>query len=127
MRTGSATIVNVKRAKLPAGTKTKRPAKYRNVRTCVDGRWFDSKREAARYQELICLQRANKIEHLKLQTEFVIEVNGHLVCKYRSDFDYFDCESGAWVVEDVKGFRTKEYQLKKKLMLAVLGIVVREV
>jgi hypothetical protein len=44
---------------------------------------------------------------------------------YRADFVYLDKE-GHLVVEDTKGFRTKEYLLKRKLMLLVHGIRIKE-
>lgn len=46
--------------------------------------------------------------------------------KYVADFVYKD-ENGEEVVEDVKGMRTKEYIIKRKLMLWQYGIQVREV
>lgn len=127
MNPGTARIIDSRGVKLPGGAKAKKRSKYRNEPTIYDGIRFASKREAARYLGLKAAQAYGKIENLKLQTEFAIEINGQLVCKYRADFDYYDCESGAWIVEDAKGFRTKEYQLKKKLMRAVLGIEIREV
>lgn len=46
-------------------------------------------------------------------------------CSYRADFKY--TEDGKTVVEDVKGFRTKEYILKRKMMLWKYGIRIRAV
>ena len=48
-------------------------------------------------------------------------------CSYIADFVYFDKEKGVEVVEDTKGFRTKEYIIKRKLMLAVNGIRITEI
>lgn len=42
-----------------------------------------------------------------------------------ADFVYFD-EQGQLVVEDVKGMKTREYILKRKLMLWVYGIKIKE-
>lgn len=47
--------------------------------------------------------------------------------KYKADFVYIDTETGAIVVEDTKGMRTKEYIIKRKLMLFRHGIRVKEV
>jgi hypothetical protein len=55
---------------------------------------------------------------------FRLIVGGVLVCRYRADFVYV--ESGARVVEDVKGFRTVVYKLKRRLMLACHGIEIKE-
>ena len=46
---------------------------------------------------------------------------------YIADFSYFDCDSGQITVEDAKGFKTPEYRLKKKLMLWIHGIRIKEV
>ena len=125
-RIGTATIIE-RKVKLPAGAKAKKPSKYRNEPVTVDGVRFASKREAARYLGLKVAQVAGMIRELKTQTEFALMVNGMFICRYRSDFDYVDTRTGEHVVEDVKGFRTKDYKLKKALMLATLGIEVREV
>lgn len=47
--------------------------------------------------------------------------------RYVADFVYTDTATGRTVVEDTKGFRTPEYIIKRKLMLAVHGIRIREV
>lgn len=100
---------------------------------------FDSQKEAARYDELMLLAQAGKIRGLRLQPEFTLQdafttPEGEKVraVRYRADFAYeqkiVEGIDIRWVpvVEDVKGFRTKEYELKKKLM-AGAGIRVREV
>lgn len=99
-------------------------SKYRNVKTVVDGMQFDSKKEAARYGQLKLLQRAGKISDLRLQPKFDIVVCGTKICKYIADFEYI--ENGIAIVEDVKGKRTREYILKKKLVKAVLKIDILE-
>ncbi len=99
-------------------------SKWRNVKVELDGHKFDSKKEAARYEELKTLLRSRKIRKLQMQVWYRLEVNGQLVCRYRADFVYE--EDGQTVVEDVKGFKTPEYRLKAKLMLACHGIRIRE-
>ena len=47
-------------------------------------------------------------------------------CTYRADFVYYDVENKQLVVEDSKGFRTKDYIIKRKLMLHVHGIKIKE-
>ena len=47
-------------------------------------------------------------------------------CTYRADFVYFDERTKELVVEDSKGFRTKDYIIKRKLMLHVHGIRIKE-
>lgn len=109
-------------------------SKYNNKKTIIDGQVFDSRKEAKRYQELLFLERAGAIKNLSRQVKFVLipsqrdEVTGKVVereCSYRADFEY--TEDGKTVVEDVKGFRTKEYVLKRKMMLWKYGIRIREV
>jgi hypothetical protein len=51
-------------------------------------------------------------------------VNGVLVCTYVGDFDYW--ENGEYIVEDVKGFLTPVFKLKRKLVKALHGITIRE-
>ena len=96
-------------------------SKYRSTKAMIDGIVFDSKRERQRYCELKLLEKAGKIKDLSLQHKFELQPsfkkNGITFRKitYIADFVYFDLERMKIVVEDVKGFKTKEYQLKKKL------------
>jgi hypothetical protein len=101
--------------------------KYFNVKTTIDGVVFDSKKEAARYQELKLLARAGKIDHLELQPVFLLTVNGQRIGKYIADFRYFDCERERTIIEDAKGMRTDVYKLKKKLVQALYNIEITEV
>lgn len=120
--------------------------KYGSQKTFFNGIWFDSAREADRYSELLLLQKAGKISDLRLQVKYVLipaqyEVyerygkNGKRLkdgkrciekeCAYIADFVYK--EDGKDVVEDVKGVRTKEYLIKRKLMMWMHGIRIKEV
>lgn len=98
--------------------------KYRSRRVTIDNIEFASVAEGLRYRELVLLQRAGAISELVLQVKYPLVVNGVLVCTYVSDFDYV--QNGAKVVEDKKGFRTPVFKLKRKLMRAVHGIIIRE-
>jgi hypothetical protein len=95
--------------------------KYHNIKTVVDGMKFDSKAEANRYCELKLLQRAGKIQSLKLQPRYLIQEKfkyggkTELKIEYVADFEYV--ENGQVVVEDVKGMKTAVYKLKRKLFL----------
>jgi len=97
--------------------------KYGNTRCVVNGVSFDSKMEAKRYGELLTLEIAGKIRALELQPRFVLndkfETRGvkYRAINYVADFRYF-CDEGD-IVEDVKGFETKEYLLKRKLFLSM--------
>lgn len=109
-------------------------SKYNSKKTVVDGQKFDSEKEANRYQELLLLKRVGAIKNLNRQVKFVLipaqrdEATGEVIereCSYKADFVYSEGEKT--VVEDVKGFRTKEYIIKRKLMLWRYGIRIREV
>lgn len=100
--------------------------KYRNEKVVVDNVEFDSKREAKRYDELKIMQHAGLISDLQLQFPLHLEVCGRHICTYIADFRYFDREKGVMVHEDSKGVRTQVYLLKKKLVHAILDIVIKE-
>lgn len=102
-------------------------SKYKAQPTMIDGIRFASRKEGARYQQLKLLERGNLITDLKLQQPIKCIVNGELVCKYISDFSYYDREKNAIIWEDVKGVRTPVYKLKKKLVRACHGIEITEV
>lgn len=122
--------------------------KYGNRKVTVNGATFDSKREYNRYWELLLLERAGKISDLQRQVKFellpaIYETIPRVSVKtgkelkpqkkqveaavnYIADFVYKD-EQGKTVVEDTKGFKTKEYILKRKMMLYFHGIKIIEV
>lgn len=99
-------------------------SKYRARPKTVGGISFHSTKEANRYQELKLLEKAGQIAGLELQPSYALVVNGSKVCTYIADFRYQ--ERGQTVVEDVKGYRTDVYELKRKLMLACHGIEILE-
>lgn len=101
-----------------------KPSKYHAKRT----NGFASKREAKRADELGLLLRSGIIRDLTCQQRFVLipkSRHGPDVV-YIADFTYCDCDTGAMVIEDVKGVRTAVYKLKKRLM-AELGHRITEV
>ena len=112
-----------------------RETKYRSQKITVDGITFDSVKEANRWQELRMLERAGEIRDLQRQVPFVViptqrDENGKLIEKevrYVADFTYIEKGKLTRTVEDVKGMRTREYVLKRKMLLWRLGIRIREV
>lgn len=123
--------------------------KYRNKKITAGGLVFDSKREYNRYRELLLLEKAGEISNLRRQVKFVLipaqyeksperytrgKHKGELrpgvllerECSYIADFVYIDAD-GQKVVEDVKGVKTKDYIIKRKLMLYVHKIKIKEV
>lgn len=112
------------------------PQKYYNLKTkSSDGIVFDSMKEASRWEQLRLLQRAGKISDLERQVKFVLipaqrDERGKLVereVSYKADFVYHDVETGEKVVEDVKGMKLDTYKIKRKLMLWVHKIRIKEV
>lgn len=77
-----------------------------------------------RWVELLAQQRAGKIDELARQVRYRLDVNGQLIAHYVADFVYV--RGGERITEDVKGYRTREYLLKRKLMKAVHGITILE-
>lgn len=106
--------------------------KYHNKKCEYNGIKFDSIKERNWYINLENMQRLGKISELKRQVEFVLietfklEDKTYRKTKYIADFTFKDQE-GKYHVVDTKGFRTKEYQLKKKLMAWKYGIEIEEV
>lgn len=108
----------------------KKRNKYGNTKT--DGR--DSKKENSRARELRLRLQAGLISGLREQVSFILipaQVNGEgkmeQPVSYIADFVYVDTETGRTVVEDTKGYRTKDYIIKRKLMLLVHGITIKEI
>lgn len=102
--------------------------KYRNKPTMVDGVRYASKREAKRHAELKLLERAGSVKGIRRQVRYSLDVNGQFVCHYVADYVYLERIKGGWVefCEDVKGYRTPEYRLKKRLMKVIHDITIRE-
>ena len=107
--------------------------KYHSRKTVLDGITFDSKREAARYRDLSLLLRAGEISDLRCQVKYTLipsqkKPSGgtERPITYTADFVYKD-KDGTEVVEDAKGMRTQQYIMRRKMMLYVYGIEVKEV
>lgn len=92
-----------------------KPLKYGNHPT----NGFASKKEADRFQQLVLLEKSGAIRDLKTQVTFKMTINGVVICKYVADFTYV--EEGHFVVEDSKGYETREFKIKRKLLKALHG------
>lgn len=102
-----------------------RGAKYGNEKVCRGGKRFDSKHEAAVYEELRLRCMAGEYLGLGLQVAFYLPGG----IKYLADFVAITKEGGI-VVMDAKSEATrrdKVYRLKKRLMKECLGLEIREV
>lgn len=118
--------------------------KYHSKRVEYEGKVFDSLKEKRRYCQLQLLLKQGIISDLRLQVPFelipaiyedeIVQLKTKTKVKkrciqrattYIADFVY--TQDNKTIVEDVKGFRTKEYELKKKMMRAFLGIEIKEV
>lgn len=107
-------------------------SKYGAKKVTVNGVTFDSQKEYRRFCELSLLERAGKITDLQRQVKFELipsqRIDGKVVeraCTYVADFVYI--ENGKKVVEDTKGFKTKDYIIKRKLLLKEHGIRIKEI
>lgn len=123
-------------------------AKYLNCKITINGETFDSKKEYKRFCELSLLQRVGTITNLERQVKFVLipaqyetferyGKNGKRLkdgqkciekeCSYYADFVYQ--ENGKTIVEDTKSeiTKTKDYKIKRKLMLYIHGIKIKEI
>lgn len=91
-------------------------SKYSARKTVVDGIKFDSAKEARRYSELKLLERAGEISDLQRQVKFTLipKSEDERPVFYIADFVYEE-KDGKRIVEDVKGYRTKDYIIKRKL------------
>lgn len=126
------------RGRHSGGAKTKN--KFNAQKTDVGGIVFASRKEARRYSELLQLQKAGAIRNLELQPVIKFSVDGRPVLSrskrypngrqlfYRGDFRYIDAAGECVVIEDAKGFRTKEFIIKKAFVEAMFpGLKVREI
>lgn len=103
-----------------------------------------SKKEHDRAAQLRLWERAGVISGLREQVSYELIPAQYGTCgtdfkgrpvrvlleravRYVADFVYTDCDTGDTVVEDTKGVRTRDYIIKRKLMLAVHGIQIREI
>lgn len=99
----------------------KRKSKYKNEPIEIDGHKFPSIKEANYYCDLKILKAAGIVTEFDKQVEFVLipaykNANGESIhaVKYIADF-IVTYKDGHTEIVDVKGFRTKDYKLKKKL------------
>lgn len=122
----------------------KKANKYQAQKTEYNGEMFDSKRELNRYIELNLLLRSGEISNLRRQVKYELlptqrepnkigkrggEIQGKVIehgVSYIADFVYED-KNGNIIVEDTKGMRTKDYILKRKMMLYFHGIRIKEI
>ena len=117
--------------------------KYHNKQIKNEYGKFDSMKEFKRYLVLAKLETVGEIKNLQRQVTYELIPSTKLkekrrngtntgwsytesACRYKADFVYEDA-NGNTIVEDVKGMRTKEYVIKRKLMLYRFGIQIREV
>lgn len=96
-------------------------SKYNAKKTTVDGITFDSKKEADYYCELLIMKMAGEVISFEMQVPYELQPkyqrNGKTfrAIKYIADFVVTYADGHVEVV-DVKGVRTKEYRLKRKML-----------
>lgn len=103
-------------------------SKYRNKKITVDNITFDSYAEYGRYNTLKMLEKLGEIKNLTLQPKFDFTLPNvkKKLFTYIADFTYTD-NTNAQIIEDVKGFKTPIYRLKKKLIEAQHNIKITEI
>ena len=119
--------------------------KYKNRKVNIDGVEFDSMKEYWRFAELKQMQAEGKITDLERQVKYILipaqrepdtigkrggVKKGKLLERevaYYADFVYRLADTGTLIVEDTKGMRTTEYIIKRKLLLYMHGIRIKEV
>lgn len=108
--------------------------KYSNKKVVTEsGIKYDSKREAKRGAELELLEKIGAISNLRRQIsyELIPKQDGERSVTYKADFRYVEIGQDGnplrECIEDVKGVRTPEYIIKRKLMKYVHGITITEV
>lgn len=125
----------IKLGKMKHPVRLENQSKFKNKVSEINGIKFDSKKEGRRYLELLDKFKSGEISDLRLQTQFTL-IEGFKTPagenvkpeRYIADFTYF--ENGEFVVEDVKSDFTRKkdvYRIKKKQMLDIYGISIREV
>lgn len=87
---------------------------------------FDSKKEAAYFDQLKVHEQLGLVKDIRLQVQFLLKpayTDGSTGERYRAisylaDFTFYRMEDGAWKyhIVDVKGRKTKDYALKRKIM-----------
>jgi hypothetical protein len=96
--------------------------KFKAKQTECDNIKFASKKEAKRYNELKILREAGKIILFLRQVPFHLPGNSKYVC----DFLVFWSDNNV-TIEDVKGFKTENYKLKKRLVESLFPITITEI
>lgn len=114
----------------------RKPNKYNARKTTVCGRTFDSKREAEWYMMLREKQRLGEIKHLECQPTYTLlegfrdnQGKQQKPITYTPDF-LVEYDDGQREVIEVKGVKTRDYLLRKKLFLHMMrdtDVVFREV
>lgn len=110
-------------------------SKYGAKKIAFEGETFDSKAELRRWLVLQLMERAGEITGLLRQVKYELipaqrDDYGNVLeraVNYVADFQYIDRRTHTVVVEDVKGVRTKDYIIKRKLMLWIHKIRISEV
>ena len=117
-------------------TQRKKPNKYNARKTVMCGHMFDSKREAEVYLELLAQKQVGEIVRIAFQPQYTLlsafkdnEGKKQRAITYTADFFVTFADGHSEVIE-VKGVRTRDYLLRKKLFLHMMretDIVFREV
>lgn len=110
-------------------------SKYHNQKVTIDGITRDSLSESNRLEQLKILEKAGAIKNLQYQVPFKLidkqqgENRNERAVTYKADFVYDELQPDGnfkHIVEDCKGHKTKDYIIKRKMMLKFFDISIKE-
>lgn len=100
--------------------RVKRDNKFGAKRSEYDGIRYDSKKEAAYAEQLDMLKRGGAITGWRRQVRVDLSIHGKHIAFYKVDFEVTHNDGHLELIE-VKGFETREWQIKWKLLEAIYG------
>lgn len=111
-----------RRASIHRPVKPIHHSKYHARKIEKYGRTWDSLKELQGYERLLMLQRAGEIMDIELQPQFelqpafIYQGKKQRAITYKADFMVLYADGRKEVIE-VKGFKTRDYVLRRKLLL----------
>jgi hypothetical protein len=84
---------------------------------CLSHHWHRSKKEATHCNKLLADVQDRRIRSYKPEVEFRLYSNGKYICSHRVDF-LVELNNSKTEVHEVKGFKTRDWRIKRKLFIA---------
>lgn len=114
-------FINKHSSRRPIGL-GKPKAKYYAKKVEKYGRLWDSKKELREYEKLLDLKEAGEIKAIELQPKFELQPafryqgKAQRAITYKADFKVTYSDGRIEIIE-VKGFKTRDYAMRKKIFL----------